>query len=123
MSGVVVGVDESAHPQPALRWAAAYGDRRRMSVMALMAWNFVNQHHIEQDAAFDARYDEQTAMRVLEERVARTLGDQHRVTCVVVEDEPAHALLEAAGHSDLLVVGARGMGGFKGLLLGSVSRS
>lgn len=123
MPGVVVGVDESAHSQPALRWAAAYGDRRELPVTAVMAWNFVKQHHLEEQADFDVLYDADNATRVLEEQVARTLGDRDRVQCVVVEDDAAHALLQAGEDADLLVVGARGMGGFQGLLLGSVSRS
>jgi nucleotide-binding universal stress UspA family protein len=123
MSGVIVGVDESAHSQPALRWAAAYGERRQLAVTALMAWDFVCQHHLEPHAPFDPLYNEETATRVLEQQVARTLGGRHRVTCRVAEQRPPAALLDASKDCELLVLGARGMGGFQDLLLGSVSQS
>ena len=40
---------------------------------------------------------------------------------VITDQHPAEALVKLSENADLLVVGSRGLGGFKGLLLGSVS--
>ena len=60
-----------------------------------------------------------------EETVAAALRDLDTegldVRVVVTTDEPARALIDRGAFADLLVVGSRGRGGFRGLVLGSVS--
>jgi nucleotide-binding universal stress UspA family protein len=63
--------------------------------------------------------------RLLSEALA---GRQERYPGVVVEHRVVHggtreALIEASRSAQLVVVGARGRGGFAGLLLGSVSQA
>jgi nucleotide-binding universal stress UspA family protein len=61
---------------------------------------------------------------MLEKTLSEVLGDSPSVSVEssVVEGRPAKILIDLSGSADLLVVGSRGVGGFTGLLLGSVSQ-
>ena len=123
MERIIVGVDGSTASEEALRWARDEARLRGATVTAVLAWNFLDQRHPDGGQRFDPAYDEDTARRALEAAVDRALGAvgpevERRVVC----DLPATALLDAAAGADLLVVGARGLGPFRGLVLGSVSQ-
>jgi nucleotide-binding universal stress UspA family protein len=124
MGRIVVGVDESAGAAAALRWAVAAAKARGWSLTALLAWGFLDQHRATVGEPFDPAYGEADAQAALDAIVADLVGPPRAATieCKVVCDLPARALLEASDGEDLLVVGARGLGGFSGLLLGSVSQ-
>jgi nucleotide-binding universal stress UspA family protein len=120
---IVVGVDGSEESKKALRWAVEEARLRNARVVAIRAWVYpalaagglipVDGELVESLAAAE--------QEALAKAVAEVEGAEG-VEQVVVEDAPAHALVEAARGADLLVVGSRGHGGFTGLLLGSVSQ-
>jgi nucleotide-binding universal stress UspA family protein len=121
MSGlVVVGVDGSEGARRALAWAAQEARLRGARLQVVHVWSYLDQG----GKAFDPSYGDDDARRFLDETVAG-LGDAADglvIERTAVCDLPARGLLDSAGVADLLVVGARGMGGFRGLLLGSVSQ-
>ena len=73
------------------------------------------------DAVDDmGRTDAQETVRRMLRQIGRDVAGL-QVEIEAVRGDAAPALLSAAGDAALLVVGTRGRGGFKGLLLGSVS--
>jgi nucleotide-binding universal stress UspA family protein len=125
MDKIVVGVDCSPHSAAALRWAAADGAAKDVPVVAVMAWSYLDQHGPGGTKAqeFDPQWSAEKALANLDAFVQETLGEAATgVQTEVLNDLPARAILEAASDASIVVVGARGVGGFKGLLLGSVSR-
>jgi nucleotide-binding universal stress UspA family protein len=117
---IVVGVDGSAGSRRALRRAAEEARAHGAVLEVVTAWNMLDQVTATE---FDPDYGEARARADLQEIVAAELGaDGPPVSLRVENDLAARALLDAADGAWLLVVGSRGLGGFKGLLLGSVSQ-
>jgi nucleotide-binding universal stress UspA family protein len=123
---VLVGVDGSANSRKALAWAAAEAADHGADLVVLNVW----EHTIPPPAgsvSVSERYvpepSQRTAEELLEE-IKETLGQDPPVLVqpVVKHGSPAKVLIEESADADLLVVGTRGHGGFRGLVLGSVSQ-
>jgi nucleotide-binding universal stress UspA family protein len=125
MRKIVVGVDGSESSQEALRWAIAEAKLHGQPVEALMAWGYLDQHHVPAESQhFEPDYHEADARAALAQYVADVVGSEAPADVQLhpICDLPARALLDAGEDAGMLVVGARGRGGFASLLLGSVSQ-
>ena len=120
---IFVGVDGSDGAAAALRWGVREGELRGLPVTAVVAWDLLNQKSPKPNAPFDPQYDEADALESLDKWVEAAVGSDAAkgVGRESVCDLPWRALVDVAAGADLLVVGARGLGGFLGLRLGSVS--
>ena len=122
---VVVGVDGSETARRALAWALEEGRARQAEVEVVNAWHppYVGAYPYD-PAALDLEVFEQGARDLVAEMLdgqdVTGLPAPPKVT--VVSDTAAQAVITAAAGADLIVIGSRGRGGFKGLLLGSVSQ-
>lgn len=123
MADIVIGMDTSAGAAAALQWAVREAEARAWAVTAVLAWDLLDQPHAPADERFDPRYTEADARDALDAAIDAAVGTEAglKIERRVVCDLPARALVAAAEGARLLVVGARGLGGFKRLLLGSVS--
>ena len=119
---IVAGVDGSDSSIEALRFAIADARSRHGVVQAIYA--FVSPSLVgvmPPQEYFDDL--EAQARKDLDDAVARaTEGstDLPPIIKTVVAESPGPALVEASEGATLLVVGSRGLGGFRELLLGSV---
>jgi nucleotide-binding universal stress UspA family protein len=124
MERIVVGVDGSKTAQAALRWAVDEARRRNATVEAVYAWHQPFAVGYAEMAELDnAGHFEKEAQVALDEAVdAVDASGIAPIERKLVTGGAAAALVEAAEGASLLVVGSRGRGGFRGLLLGSVSQ-
>jgi nucleotide-binding universal stress UspA family protein len=127
MSGIIVGIDGSAHSRRALEWAVGEAAIRRapLTVLAVQQavagyWGGAVAYPGDDALAEQAlKAAQQETDGVLEQLGAESRPPQVAVRAVT--GIPAEALLNAAADADMIVVGSRGAGGFRKLLMGSVS--
>lgn len=124
MTGIVVGVDGSDGAARALAWAVEECRLRESRVTAVMAWGWLSEYHDIVGDQFEPGYLEGIAADALAAYIDDALGPSsaETVDARTVNAGATRALLDASVGAALLVVGARGLGGFRGLLLGSVSQ-
>jgi nucleotide-binding universal stress UspA family protein len=130
---VVVGVDGSAAAETAAVYAARTAQQTSAPLVVVCAWKPLA--HRGAGSGVDARVQvDRDGLRVVERAAAQEtldaavgfVGAQFpdvKVTASLVEASPAAALLAAGGDAGLIVVGTRGYGALRSILLGSVSHA
>lgn len=119
---VIVGVDGSEPSRVALAWAFTTAERMGAELVVLHAWQF-SPISVLAGGPVDVEEYRAAAQRLVDDLATEVLGADAAVRVIrkAVEAPPVSALIEEAGPDDILVLGSRGAGGFRGLLLGSVS--
>jgi nucleotide-binding universal stress UspA family protein len=123
---VVVGVDQSAEADDVLALAFQEAADRGVDLVAVRAWQPppVPWRTDARPLAYDVEELAAAERRLTEDAVQpwQDKYSQVTVTIRVVPSGPATALITSSYDAQLVVVGCRGRGGFRGLLLGSVAR-
>lgn len=122
---IVVGIDGSPEAGAALQFALAEAKLRGSRLRVVCAWEppsaaYVGEAFAASPDVFDAA--ERHADEILRAAIAEAAAVSVDVEAVAVEGRPASVLVEQAAGAELLVVGSRGLGATKRLLLGSVSQ-
>jgi nucleotide-binding universal stress UspA family protein len=123
---VVVGVDGSPGSVHALAWAGREARLRNVTLEVVAAWTYPTPVLLVPVAPDPPQVKtlRKEAREMIERALEKVADDVAGVDVErrVVEGDTSAALLDRAKGADLLVVGSRGLGGFRGLLLGSVSQ-
>lgn len=124
---VVLGVDGSPESRAAARAALRFADAFDLPVRAVYAWTVAFHGGVvptepgsEAWKAFEAE-----TQQIMDDALAGAQQEfpDVEVERVVRQGTPSRVLSEQSEDASLVVVGTRGRGGFRGLLLGSTSRN
>jgi len=122
---VVVGVDGSDESLQAVDWAAQEAARHGWPLRIVSAPAAVPRvrayHATAETVAIALRGISERALETAVTRSGEVAPGLH-VTTGLLSGPPALAIVESAADAAMLVVGARGAGGFTAMILGSVSR-
>ncbi|MDP4507140.1 universal stress protein [Nonomuraea turcica] len=110
---IVIGVDGSAPATAAVEWAAADAQRRELSMRIL---HVCEQWPYRVDTT---RYCAGTLAAAADRARALTRGVE--VTTQLLSGNVVDTLIGESGSADSVVIGSRGLGGFAGMMVGSVS--
>ena len=126
MKTIVVGIDGSEGAEKALAFALAEAGIHQAAVKAVSAWSVPASVYASgmTPVMVDPADFENAAKDALDSSLERAGAAKAgvSVTPIVREGHPADVLVAESADADLLVVGSRGLGGFRGLLLGSVGQ-
>ncbi|WP_344526856.1 universal stress protein [Streptomyces albiaxialis] len=127
---VLLAVDGSEVGDAAVGFAFEAASLRGAELVALHTWNnftgpVASGPGVAMPLVYDVDLLREEEERVLHEAIAgwRERYPDVTVRPRLVEEYTRQALIDASEESQLLVAGARGRGGFRGLLLGSVSQA
>ncbi|GAA4693594.1 MULTISPECIES: universal stress protein [Kocuria] len=124
---VVVGVDKLGAKNKAVHVAADYARAHGLtlavvSVVPTTSYLPMNSSELERAVQEQLLAPAKELTDQVAEELRAKYSDLNIVTRVL-QGRPADALVDASRTADLLVMGSRGYGGFRGLLMGSVSQS
>ncbi|MEU9044782.1 MULTISPECIES: universal stress protein [unclassified Kitasatospora] len=117
---VLAGIDGSPESTAAAQWAADEAVRRGLALRLVHAWTWQDDLHADPGQPADVRALTERMLTDAAQQVRSTHPGLEIHTGLLAGHEPAAALLTAAAESELLAVGSLGLGGFEGLLVGSV---
>ncbi|GAA1799202.1 MULTISPECIES: universal stress protein [Brevibacterium] len=122
--GVLVGFDGSELAALALRYGAAEALHRDVPLTVVTAFTMPLMIYPNM-ASIPSEPEDEAAMRAAEKTLAEAaelLADHPGpVTYAVESGDAAGVLVNLSANADVIIVGARGRGGFMGRMLGSVS--
>ena len=128
MNRIVVGVDESEGAQRALSWALEEARIRGATLRVVHAVPPSETFFPYSTVAFEGSQRHAEEARQAAEKALDELLDEVGATEGIIVERAtpvglaADVLVRESRDADLLVVGSRGRGGVRGLLLGSVSQ-
>ena len=118
---IVAGIDGSSHSMAALTWAIDEARLRGLGLRIIFAFPTLVSFFGTTSHEFYPKVESEARTMFDEALAAAPPMDDLDVERILLPGNPSEILVDASRGASLLVVGSRGRGAFRGMLMGSVS--
>ena len=123
--GIVVGHDGSRASGAVVRRAGDLARRLGVTLHVIRVWNLATAPRPDSMVGGYvppfAEFEQAVIADLKDDCAAAGLGDDVEIQLYALRGQATECLITAAAHAEMLVVGTRGAGGFKGLRFGSTA--